>query len=187
MHVDLTNWQILPSLSEENLPLPPEAKVWASATSMRSQNLAEDVSFHMKHYLLDQYQNWSFKRPLSLIGSFWTPPRLLNRPKSPHRLGLSYLTVNTPNKFWPHCVLDKNTEILIYHISFNNVPPLIVSPYLKKRIQGRKWRVGRVGNCPPIIWKNRRRRDGSGVPHYYLPTQLSEATYAPVSNVISAL
>ena len=72
-----------------SLPIPPEAKVWASATSMRSQILAGDVSFHMKHYLLDQFQNWSFQRPLSLIGSFWPPPRLLNWPKSPHRLGLN--------------------------------------------------------------------------------------------------
>ena len=25
-------------------------------------------------------------------------------------------------------------------------------------VQGRKWRVGRVGNCPPSFWQNRRRR-----------------------------
>ena len=60
-----------------SLPIPPEAKVWASATSMRSQILAGDVSFHIKHYLLDQFQNWSFQRPLSLVGSFWTPPASL--------------------------------------------------------------------------------------------------------------
>ena len=64
---------------------------------MRSQILAGDVSFHMKHYLLDQYQNWSFQRPLSLIGSFWTPPRLLNWPKSPHRLGLKLLHQKSRN------------------------------------------------------------------------------------------
>ena len=29
--------------------------------------------------------------PLSLSGHFWTPPRLLNWPKSPHRLGLKYV------------------------------------------------------------------------------------------------
>ncbi len=57
-----------------SLEKPPEAKLSASLTSMRSQILAEVISFHMRHYLLDQYQNWSLQRPLSLIGSFWTPP-----------------------------------------------------------------------------------------------------------------
>ena len=56
---------------------------------MRSQILAEDASFHMKQCLFDQYQNWSVQRPLSLSGSFWPPPRILNRPKSPHWLGLT--------------------------------------------------------------------------------------------------
>ena len=54
----------------------------------RPQILAEDASFHMKQCLFDQYQNWSVQRPLSLSGSFWPPPRILNRPKSPHWLGL---------------------------------------------------------------------------------------------------
>ena len=26
------------------------------------------------------------------------------------------------------------------------------------KVQGRKWQVGRVGNCPPSFWQNRRRR-----------------------------
>ena len=67
---------------------PPEAKLWASVTSLRSQILAEDVSFHMRYCMLDWDENWSIQRPLSLSGSFWPPPRLLNWPKSPHWLGL---------------------------------------------------------------------------------------------------
>ena len=51
------------------------------------------------------------------------------------------------------------------------------------QIQGRKWRVGRVGNCPPRFWCNRRRRRAAAArhhaPHYYLPTQCLVATYAP--------
>ena len=36
--------------------------------------------------------------------------------------------------------------------------------------QGRKWRVGRVGNCPSRFWKNRRRRREAAArsPHYVL-------------------
>ena len=52
-----------------SLPIPPEAKLWASATSMRSQILAKDASFHMKQCLFDQHQNWSVQRPRSLSGS----------------------------------------------------------------------------------------------------------------------
>ena len=39
-------------------------------TSLGSQILAEDVSFHMKNCLYDLYQNWSIQRSLSLIGPF---------------------------------------------------------------------------------------------------------------------
>ena len=55
---------------------------------MRSQILAKYVSFYMRYCLLSLDENWSIQRPLSLSGPFWTPPRLLNWPKSPHRLGL---------------------------------------------------------------------------------------------------
>ena len=37
--------------------------------------------------------------------------------------------------------------------------------------QGRNWRVGRVGNCSPRFWQNRRRRQEAGAaraPHYIL-------------------
>ena len=48
--------------------------------------------------------------------------------------------------------------------------------------QGRKWRVGRVGNCPPRFrWNRRRRRVAAAChhpPHFYLPTQCLVATYA---------
>ena len=55
-----------------SLSKPPEAKLWASVTSLRSQILAEDVSFHMRYCLLSWDKNWSIQRPLSLSGSFWT-------------------------------------------------------------------------------------------------------------------
>ena len=67
---------------------------WGQTMSLSDLNevsnfsLAEVASFHMKQCLFDQYQNWSVQRLLSLSGSFWPPPRILNRPKSPHWLGL---------------------------------------------------------------------------------------------------
>ena len=65
-----------------SLPRPPEAKVRASVTSMRSQILAGDVTFHMKHCCFDQYQNWSVQRPLSAIGTLWPPPASLTDQKA---------------------------------------------------------------------------------------------------------
>ena len=51
-------------------------------------------------------------------------------------------------------------------------------------MQGRNWRVGRVGNCPPSFWQNRRSRQPAAarhnMPHYWLPTQYLVASYAPV-------
>ena len=75
----------------QSLLIQPEAKVWASATSMRSQILAfiwgtvcwvwMKIEASRDHYLS--------------VGTFSpTPtPRILNRPKSPHRLGLRLLPV----------------------------------------------------------------------------------------------
>ena len=60
-------------------------------TSLRFQNLAENVSFHMRYCLCSLNENWGHQRPLSENGTLWSPPRLLNWPKSPHRLGLIQL------------------------------------------------------------------------------------------------
>ena len=50
-------------------------------------------------------------------------------------------------------------------------------------VQGRNWRVGRVGNCPPSFWQNRRSHRPAAARHitlhYCLPTQYLVATYAP--------
>ena len=49
--------------------------------------------------------------------------------------------------------------------------------------QGRNWWVGRMGNCPPSFWQNRRSRRPAAarhiMPHYWLPTQYLVASYAP--------
>ena len=45
--------------------------------------------------------------------------------------------------------------------------------------QGRNWRLGRVHNCPPSFWQNRRLRRTMAVRR--ITTQLLVASYAPVS------
>ena len=54
---------------------PPEAQILTSATSIGSQILAEDTSFHMKYCLLAKMKIWKL-------------PRVFNWPKSPGSLGL---------------------------------------------------------------------------------------------------
>ena len=57
------------SLWPRSLWKPPEANLCASVTSLRSQILAEDVSFHLRYCLLRLDKNWSIQWPLSLSGS----------------------------------------------------------------------------------------------------------------------
>ena len=64
----------------QSLLKPPETKLCASVTLLRSQILAEYVSFYMEYCLLIWDKNWSIYGPLSLSGH-WAP-------KSPHCLGL---------------------------------------------------------------------------------------------------
>ena len=56
-----------------SLPIPPEAKVWASATSMRYQILAEFINFHMRYCLLSWDKNWSIQRWLFVTSEFVIP------------------------------------------------------------------------------------------------------------------
>ena len=57
---------------------------------------------------------------------------------------------------------------------------MAISPTL----QGQNCRVGRVGDCPPSFWQNRRSRRPAAArhntPHYWLPAQYLVASYAPV-------
>ena len=73
----------------QSLSKPPEAKLWPSVTSLRSQILDESVSFYIRYCFLSWDENCSIQRPLSVSRHFCLPPaRILNWPKSPHRLGL---------------------------------------------------------------------------------------------------
>ena len=54
-------------------------------------------------------------------------------------------------------------------------------------VQGRKWWVGRVVNCPPSFWQKRSRQPAAArhnMPHYWLPTQYLVTSYAPVVDII---
>ena len=52
-----------------------------------------------------------------------------------------------------YCTIFKHAHLMFSRIL--NLRNLIFS--VRKTKQGRKWRVGRVGNCPPSFWQNRRR------------------------------
>ena len=71
----------------------------------------------------------------------------------------------------------------IHYLLFFSVSSTTSYMQGKDNLQGRKWRVGRVGNCPPSFGRIEgaagRWRGGRGAPHYYLPTQFKVATYTP--------
>ena len=84
--------------------------------------------------------------------------------------------------FAPNIDLKLHTRhLIVWHKAFElvfywrcQINFLSVNNFKTILKQGRKWRMDRVGNCPPSFWQNRRR------PHYYLPTQFSVAIHVPV-------
>ena len=65
-----------------SLQKPLVAKLWTSVTSLRSQILAEDVSFYVRHCLLIWNKDWSIHRLLSLTRHFCTPSASLTEQKA---------------------------------------------------------------------------------------------------------